>query len=704
MKIRYSALILFIVLAFTTAKAALVEKETARTVAKNYILERIHQNQINWEAGSLAITDVLTYSVDGKAAYYVFSNKGRGFVIVSAEDQLTPVLGYSPDGIYPEIGAASNFDFFVHSYAKQVQWVRNNAAEVNPSISQAWNTYISGNINDAPAGTTDVEPLLMSIWDQVFPYNAYCPEDEDGPGGHALTGCVATAMSQIMLYYRYPLQGNGSKSYYDPDYGTLAANFGATYYDWDMMLNELTSGSGQSIPAVATLNFHAGVSVSMNYGPDASGAYSNTVPGALKNNFRYASSTTYQEKGGMTQTQWENQFTPNLDEKKPVYMSGQGADGGHAWVVDGYQVGGTSKMFHMNFGWGGYQNGYYTLASPNGFPSSQACVKNIYPGTGYPYGCSDKTLTAAQGSFEDGGPSNGNYSPNLNCSWLLAPADSVTTITLTFNSFNVGSGDTLYVYDGSDVNAPMVAAYNGNEIPAAITSTGNTLFLVFKTDATIEASGWQAEYHPDFPNYCSGTDLLEEPLGSLSDGSGSKTYNNNSNCVWKIKPPYAMNLTLNFTAFDLAEGDKLKVISTGGTGGNQLMGTFTGTTIPDPIVCTGTGFMLVFTSDAYDFGQGFEANYTIGNVSVNDPEGISNITIAPNPASKSTTVRFFSKDVESFRMNIIDMAGKQLYHESFAGVSGNFVKAIDLTDFNKGMYFLTIQSKAGTTTRKFIVK
>jgi hypothetical protein len=704
MKIRLSALLLLLVMAFTTVNAAFVNKETARTVAQNFVYERIFHHQLKWQADKVNITDVLTYSIDGNAAYYVFSNNGNGYIIVSADDQLIPVFGYSDAGVYPEIGKATNFDFLVHSFADQVKYVRENQAETPADIAEMWQRYRSGDLDYSPAATTDVEPLLLSIWDQIFPYNAMCPEDPDGPGGHALTGCVATAMSQIMYYYRFPLQGNGSKSYYMPDYGTISANFGNTYYNWNEMLNDLTNASGQSIPAVALINFHAGVSVNMNYGPDASGAYSTSVAPALKNYFRYSSAATYQEKGSMTQTQWENQFTPNLDEKKPVYMSGQGSDGGHAWVVDGYQVTGTTKTFHMNFGWGGYENGYFSIISPNGFPNSMACVKNIYPGVGYPYSCGADTLTGAQGSFEDGSGGSSNYTGNLDCTWLIAPADSVNTITLSFNLFDVHTSDSLYVYDGSDVTAPLLGVFNGTTLPEAVTSTGNRLFLRFVTDAADHAAGWQAEYHSVFPSYCSGTVTLTDPVGSFSDGSGDKNYNNNVVCKWKIVPPYAMNLTISFDSFDLLEGDDLMVYSTGGSSGSQLMGTYSGNTIPDPIVSTGTGFLIMFKSNTYNTAPGFEAQYTIGNVELDEKAGINGITIAPNPASNYTSVRFYIKDAEPFTMNIIDMAGKELYKESFSGISGNFVKNLDLSNFNKGMYFLTIHTSSGVTTRKFIVK
>ena len=130
-----------------------------------------------------------------------------------------------------------------------------------------------------------MDPLLPVLWNQDFPYNAYCPLDAAGPGGHVYAGCVATAMSMIMTYYRYPEHGTGSYSYNYSPYGNISANFGQTYYDWDAMLNSITSGSGRAVNAIAELQYQCGVSVRMMYGADGSGAYSEDVPYALRTYF-----------------------------------------------------------------------------------------------------------------------------------------------------------------------------------------------------------------------------------------------------------------------------------------------------------------------------------------------------------------------------------------------------------------------------------
>jgi hypothetical protein len=183
---------------------------------------------------------------------------------------------------------------------------------------------------------------MTCLWNQDYPYNALCPEDPDGPGGHVYAGCVATAMSMIMYYYRYPVQGIGTHSYYASGYGTQSVNYGQTYYNWDAMMNEISSTSGQSIPAIAELQYHAGVSVNMGYGNQSSGAYSIDVPAALISHFGYATSTQYLSRSSYTATVWENMVVEQLDAAKPVYYSGVDptpvTGGGHAFIVDGYQV------------------------------------------------------------------------------------------------------------------------------------------------------------------------------------------------------------------------------------------------------------------------------------------------------------------------------------------------------------------------------
>lgn len=703
MKIRTLLFTLAFILAAVPALVAkVVTKEQARIVAKNFFAERILCHQVNWNADNLLIHDLMTLEAEGKPAIYVFTNNGQGFILISAEDALTPVLGYAYDGSITAPGENPNFDGFLSEYLEQVKYVRTNSMDGSAEDQTAWNNYLNGN-NDFSvlADTTTVGPFITTMWNQDSPYNEFCPADPAGPGGHVYAGCVATAMSMIMNYYKFPITGSGQHSYYCTGYGTQTANFGATTYDWDAMQNSVGNSSGQGIPANALLQYHAGVSVNMQYAPDGSGAYSADVPYALKTYFKYSPTVQYLSRSGYTTTSWETMLTEQLDANKPVYYSGQSPDGGHAWVCDGYQKIGSAKTFHFNFGWGGQDNGYYTSANPNGFTTQQGMVRNFIPGTNYPYGCSSKTLDLTRGSFEDGSGPIALYNNNLACTWLIAPIDTVNSITVTLIRFDLSSSDTLYFYDGEDSNAPLLAAYSGNTIPASVTSTGNKMFIQFITDASVQDTGWLAEYTANLPNLCSGTKSLTSPTGSFSDGSGPYDYKNNSLCKFKIQPPFAMNLTLTFEEFDLLDEDNLLVYS---MSNSELLATLSGNQIPDPITVPLDGLYLVFQTNAYYTAGGFKASYSVGNVGSAELPGVKSLNISPNPATDFLMIRAYNSQDQQMQLLLNDMAGKNLLKETFQAQKGNIEKSLDVSNLNSGMYFLTLETTEGKVTQKIIIK
>ena len=698
---------LFFTLAFLLAVipalvAEVITKEQARNVAKNFMIERIVNQQINWNADNLSMNDVITIETEGQPAIYVFSNNGNGFILISAEDALTPVLGYAYEGTFAAPGFNKNLDGLLYDYIEQVKFVRTNAMDAPADVQNQWFTY-SNKESDFSilADTTTVGPLITSMWNQDNPYNEFCPSDPAGPGGHVYAGCVATAMCMVMNYYKYPVTGNGQHSYNASGYGTQTANYGATTYEWDAMQNTVGSVSGQGIPANALLQYHAGVAVNMMYAPDGSGAYSADVPYALKTYFKYSPAIQYVTRGGYTVTNWENMLIEQLDALKPIYYSGQSPDGGHAWVCDGYQKIGTSTMFHFNFGWGGSANGYYTSSNPNGFTTQQGMIRNIYPNANYPYGCSAKTYELSRGSIEDGsGPINA-YDNNLSCSWLIAPVDTIKNITVSFVRFDVNNSDVLNIYDGVDASAPLLASYTGSAIPADVTSTGDRMFIQFITDASIQGKGWLIEYSSIYPALCSGTKTYTTPTGSFSDGSGDYDYKNNTLCKYKIQPLYAMDLTLTFDEFDLEEQDNILVYS---LASSDLIATLTGNQIPDPITVPFDGLYLIFQSNSYYPGGGFTASYTVGNVGSSELQSLSSLNISPNPASDFVMVRAYNNTNQQIQLAVNDMSGKILLSETFTAQKGNIEKSVDVSNLTAGMYFLSLKTSEGKVTQKIIVR
>lgn len=554
------------------------------------------------------------------------------------------------------------------------------------------------------SGDRDFEPLLQVLWNQDFPYNAYCPLDPAGPGGHPYAGCVATAMSMIMNYYRYPEHGTGTKTYTYAPYGQITANFGNTYYDWDAMLNSINANNGRAINAIAELQFHCGVAVKMMYSPEGSGAYSDDVPAAMRNYFGYANEIQYLQKSSYPLNTWEGFITTSLEAKEPLYYSGQSSTGGHAFTLDGYEVTGAGNKYHFNFGWSGSGNGNYAINDVNGFSSYQGMVRNFRPHpNNYPYECSSHIITSPMGIFEDRSGPIADYQPNKNCSWLIAPEDSITSISLKFNFFDIASGDVVNIYDGEDVSAPILATYTHGDVPVELNTSGSRAFIEFLTDANDQANGFIIEFKGAFASLCGGTTTLNEPTGSFSDGSGDHNYNNGALCKWKIDPgPFVDNLTLAFTSFDLEDGKDFITIYAIPT--NQVIATLSGSEIPEPVVSP-TGKMLVlFTSNGFNNAGGFDAEYYIGNVSTQNNDFFPNLSVFPNPAGSYAELKFTVDKAANTLFSICDLAGREVYRQEAFVNQGFNNTMLRFGDLSAGVYMLRISNQNGNISRKLIVE
>jgi len=321
-----------------------------------------------------------------KPTYYIVKLKPKGWVIVSADDTVKPIIGFNLDtdnvGRFPV-----QMKDWLNGINNAIESVRNSgSAKRIPlwNLLQNKSLYSDGTKTESTI-TSTVGPLLGEIeWNQGTYYNAKCPADSDGPDGHVWAGCVATAMTQIMKYYNYPSKGEGSHSYDAGEYGTLSADFGNTVYHWDNMPNSLSTYNDD----VATLLYHAGVAVNMQYGPNGSWAYFIDASLALKNYFRYAHAEFVQKKD-MSDAEWNNLLKNEFDHKRPVFYGGTNSDGhgGHAFVCDGYRYeqdgDEEEKYYHFNWGWSGYYNGWYEIGelNPGGgnFNYYNCVVYNIMP-------------------------------------------------------------------------------------------------------------------------------------------------------------------------------------------------------------------------------------------------------------------------------------------------------------------------------------
>lgn len=337
-----------------------VDPETAARLARNLYYERSNGTVFT-------ISDYQTISNGNQVLLHLFNGlPGQGFVIVSGDDRVYPFPGYSLAKNYRfDIEQQSpSFIAVMQNYASQIQHHIDKSLPVTPEAALAWSHYNVAEGNFSPMALTSVLPLLGPIeWGQGCYYNADCPYDVASGASYCNrvpVGCVATSMAQVMKYWSHPTNGTGSNSYFHNTYGTQSANFGSATYNWAAMPATVTAANS----AVAQVNYHAGVSVEMDYGPTGSGAYSSDARDAMVNNFGYATTAALHWKNNFSNSYWEMMIRSELDSLRPVIYHGYNAvqADGHSWVIDGYQ-GALNNHFHCNWGWSGSQNGYFYLSS-----------------------------------------------------------------------------------------------------------------------------------------------------------------------------------------------------------------------------------------------------------------------------------------------------------------------------------------------------
>ena len=286
------------------------------------------------------------------AAYYAFNiGDNDGFVIVSGDDSLTELVGYSDSGSFDSDNIPDNMHSWLQTYSDYVASVQNGESKAKRQQLGKVTTVV-------------VRPFVTTEWNQGEPYNRLTPILQGNT--HCATGCVATAMAQVMKYYEWPERGTGSNKYQHSVFGTLSMDFSQSVYDWDNMLDIYSSyfdGSNNLVPeyndeqagAVAKLMYDCGISVNMNYW-ESSGASTSRITYAFENYFNYDSETFYRDN--MTSEKFMTTLLAELDERRPALICGTGLGGAHAFVADGYD---SNNFVHINWGWGGISDGYFNI-------------------------------------------------------------------------------------------------------------------------------------------------------------------------------------------------------------------------------------------------------------------------------------------------------------------------------------------------------
>ncbi len=358
MTIKHLSIIVIFLFTIVSVSAQERNVDDALNIARRFTsAQSIKSSSLIKSAHSARLTLVHTAkdNTTNNPQYYAFNRSSdRGYIIVSADTRTEEVLAYSDSGEFDVENMPENMREWLNFYSAEIEALQNgnivpNSESSDPAMSSV----------QTP---TCVEPLLGNIkWNQGEPYNNKCPMHN---GQRTVTGCIATAMAQIMKYHKWPSKGQGSISYTTRSLGiSVNVNFANSYYQWDQMTDTYNAFSmSMARNAVALLMRDCGASVLMNYTPYASSGFDFDVPNGFIKYFNYDSDVRLVSKSEYTYAQWMNLFKLELNASRPIYHSGSSVGGGHAVVCDGYD---EDDFFHFNWGWGGYQNGYFRLSALN---------------------------------------------------------------------------------------------------------------------------------------------------------------------------------------------------------------------------------------------------------------------------------------------------------------------------------------------------
>lgn len=281
------------------------------------------------------------------ACYYIINLVPQGWVILAADDVAAPIIGYSLSGSLEENHIPANMRYVLSEFEERIKEVI--LTEKTPHLY-----WMHPSASITRAGDSKIEPLIQVNWNQSAPYNAYCPRQK------ALVGCVAVAMSQAMSVQRYPSRPQGQVNYAHALYGAMNINFdNERAYNWDNIMQPEYDNHDE----LARFLYHAGMSVRMDYGEDGSGIPSNEVSRisqALMNHFSYPEGVSYYWLDRY-EGDWKQLLLNELRAGRAVVYNAidSKAHAGHSFNIDGYD---GSALFHVNWGWGGYGNGDFSLS------------------------------------------------------------------------------------------------------------------------------------------------------------------------------------------------------------------------------------------------------------------------------------------------------------------------------------------------------
>lgn len=696
-------------------------------------------------------------AADGQATYYIFNvNANDGFVIISADDAAHPVIGYSTTGHFALPEVRSNIYIWLHKRSLEMEEIRAKHFAADAAITGEWAAYSTASnkklMSPNTISSAGVQPLVQTTWNQSPNYNAMCP-------GGSVTGCVATAMAQIMRYWNYPATGQGSSSY-NSNYGPLAVNYGAATYNWANMPLAISGNNND----VALINYHAGVSVEMDYSPSGSGAwvcsFDNPVcaQNSYVNYFRYDPSTIQGlDRGMFTDQQWEQALVNDLDNGWPIqYVGWDPAEGGHTWICDGYD---QNMNFHMNWGWGGAGNGWYTINSMNpvgmDFSQGHEAVTGIVPMSSValdagapaiisPVGMScaaavnpvspviklenfgNTVLSSCVISYQlDGGPvQTQNWTGSLSSfqsSFVTLPSIPLTAGTHTLTCYTSNPNGSSDMNAMNDQSTQVFGVY-------ASAPAHNTNFVEGFESAVFPGSEWDilntAGQDWTLTSASAATGTVSAMIDNMSNTPGNvSSLQSNSFDLSAFSSP-SLTFKVAYQQRSTSNADKLQVmVSTNcgatwfqrwakaGTALSTVSGTGSTPFVPAasdfqtytvnlvPLSnANNVYFRWVFTADVNGAGNNLyidDINLVNSSVTGIADSKVQALQVYPNPAENNL---FISSPEKISNVQIIDVLGKTQMTQSY---SIDKVK-LDVSTLTPGVYFVKVISGSDQKLIRFV--
>lgn len=639
------------------------------------------------------LTDVIASGTD--TLLYVF-NSESSYVVISGDKRVPPVLAFSDHQLYNSEDLIPPARMWLDNYARQLSALKQQPMVKN-AVNPAWRMLSCEKtpFKDGPS----VAPLMKSHWGQGTFYNYYCPKDFAGENYHVVTGCVATAMAQLIYYYRFPETGLGSYSYLDSTYGVQSADYGNTLYDYNAMCDEPTAIN----PAICTLMHHCGVGVDMVYGPDGSGMYNHSAARVLRTFFKFSPETEYVFRDS-TDLDWDSLIVAHLHRNMPLYYAGWSNPNvnGHGFICDGYRMVDSNYYYHFNFGWdGSYDNYFYTNALNligTHFNLAQELIINAYPDTtlyAYPPAhalTGTDTLTTLQGSFNDGSLTLSPYTPNMDYSWIISPdADYFTSISFHLE-YDIASGDTLLISTDNPSIAQIILTDTNNTLNVEWNCSEITVRFV--SNDSISGQGFRANYNANLPVLCPEVTNYSASSGTIEDGSGSDDYLPYTSCLFRIIVPSFSVIELNMEYLDLVNGEDFLYVFDNKPDNANLLATYTGHMEDTVIRFEKKRLALLIETDEQHNADGFKLTYQAGHVGVDDVSD-ERVAIFPNPAESVLSV---SADEPMEYLSIFDLTGREVMHLSAADTRLD----VPLEGLTGGVYIIRIKTSDNQIVKKFI--